>query len=74
MRKEFLKKLFSIDELMGRVIITFSQNKNEQLHENLEIFKDLMRNCPHHEVLIWHLVVVAFCIRLMKALGNCLNI
>lgn len=36
LQKEFLKKFFSIGKLivLRRVITTFSQNKNEQLHES----------------------------------------
>jgi len=58
MRKEFLKFFFSIGKLtaLRHAITTFSQNKNEQLHEIWEIFKDFLGGCPHHEVPQWQLV------------------
>ena len=58
LQKEFLKKFFSIGKLtaLRRAITTFSQNKNEQLHESWERFKELLRCCPHHEIPMWQLV------------------
>ena len=56
LQKEFLN--FSIGKLtaLRRDITTFSQNKNEQLHESWERFKELLQSCPHHEVPMWQLV------------------
>jgi len=44
LQKEILKKFFSIEKLtaLRRAIITFSQNKYEQLHESWERFKELL--------------------------------
>ena len=44
LQKELLKKFFSIGKLtiLRRSITTFSQNKNEQLHESWEWFKELL--------------------------------
>ena len=52
------KKKFSIGKLttLRRAITTFTQNKNEQLHESWERFKDLLWSCPHHEVPQWQLI------------------
>jgi len=58
LQKEFLKKFFSIEKLtaLRYAITTFSQNKNEQLYESWERFKELLQSCPHHEVPMWQLV------------------
>jgi len=39
-----LKKFFLIGELiaLGHATTSFSQNKNEQLHESWEMFKELL--------------------------------
>jgi len=58
LQKEFLKKLVSIGKLIALrcAITTLSKNKNEQLHESWERFKELLRNCTHHKVPMWQLV------------------
>jgi len=55
MQKEFLKFFFSIGKLISLrcAITTFSQNKNKQLHESWERFKELLWSYPHHEVPQW---------------------
>ena len=58
MQKEFSKEFFSVGELtiLRCVITTFSQNKNEQLHESWERFKELLPSYPHHELPMWQFV------------------
>ena len=58
LQKEFLKNSFSIGKVtaLGRDITTFSYNKNEQLQESWERFKELLRSYPHHVVPMWQLV------------------
>ena len=55
--KGILQKFFAIKKLIAlrRATSTFSQNKNEQLHEIWEMFKELLQSCPHLELPMWKL-------------------
>ncbi|VFQ83097.1 unnamed protein product [Cuscuta campestris] len=59
---EFLKRFFppSKTTKIRRMIQNFKQNPNEPLYEAWERFKDLQRQCPHHNIQSWHLMTT-FC-------------
>ena len=41
---------------MRHAITNFTQTDGESFHEVWERFNDLIRRCPHHEILPWQLV------------------
>ncbi|VFQ73950.1 unnamed protein product [Cuscuta campestris] len=55
---EFLKRFFppSKTAKIRRMIQNFKQNPNEPLYEDWERFKDLQRQCLHHNIQSWHLM------------------
>ena len=42
--------------MMRKLIMSFSHNINEQLHESWNRFQGLLRKCPHHGFSRWQLV------------------
>ncbi|CAH9141668.1 unnamed protein product [Cuscuta epithymum] len=59
---EFLKRFFppSKTAKIRRMIQNFKQNPNEPLYEAWERFKDLQRQCPHHNIQNWHLMTAFY--------------
>ncbi|CAA7394772.1 unnamed protein product [Spirodela intermedia] len=53
----FLRKFYPLGKTqnMRKHIWSFSQRLGETLHETWEIFKDLLRKCPHHAIPKWQL-------------------
>ncbi|XP_031120813.1 uncharacterized protein LOC116024050 [Ipomoea triloba] len=62
LHREFLKKFYRISKTqrMRRAIQNFKQLSNESLAESWERFKDLRRQCPHHGIQSWDLLMMAF--------------
>ncbi|VFQ88334.1 unnamed protein product [Cuscuta campestris] len=59
---EFLKRFFppSKTAKIRRMIQNFKKNPNEPLYEAWERFKDLQRQCPHHNIQSWHLMTAFY--------------
>ncbi|CAN6445063.1 unnamed protein product [Victoria cruziana] len=55
LQREFLKKYFPIGNTnrYRRAISLFSTLEGESFHQAWERMKDLLRKCPHHQILRW---------------------
>ncbi|XP_031116500.1 uncharacterized protein LOC116020158 [Ipomoea triloba] len=62
LHREFLKKFYPISKTqrMRRAIQNFKQLPNESLAESWERFKDLRRQCPHHGIQSWDLMMAFY--------------
>lgn len=58
LQQRFLEKYFPIGKTnqLKRPITNFAQMDGEQFYETLERLRDLLQQCPHHQVPDWQLV------------------
>ncbi|CAN6455319.1 unnamed protein product [Victoria cruziana] len=58
LQSEFLKKYFPIGKTnhFRRVITTFSALEGETFHQAWKRMKELLRRCPHHQILRWQIL------------------
>ncbi|XP_031096986.1 uncharacterized protein LOC116001238 [Ipomoea triloba] len=62
LHREFLKRFYPISKTqrMRRAIQNFKQIQNESLAESWERFKELRRQCPHHGIQGWDLMMAFY--------------
>ncbi|XP_031097097.1 uncharacterized protein LOC116001355 [Ipomoea triloba] len=62
LHREFLKRFYPLSKTqrMRRAIQNFKQISNESLAESWERFKELQRQCPHHGIQGWDLMMAFY--------------